>query len=338
MYFNQEKVIENKIIFSFSSEESELDIAYGTDKNFLYGCAISIASILLNNKDKILKFHIFTDTFEEKDNEKFCELAKLHNSNINIYIVNCLWLKNLPNDKNWSYAIYFRFIAVDILYNYTKKILYLDCDIICKGNIRELIETDIRNVIAAVATDRDSIWWKKRALTLETPNIAKGYFNSGVILINLENWEAEYITKKAIGMLSNKKTTKKITYPDQDVLNILLSENIIFIKKIYNTQYSINYELKTSKKNQYPNPITNETIFIHYIGPTKPWHIWSEYPSTFYFKKAKDNSPWAKESLMHPQTANQFRYSAKHMFRKGIYIASLFQYLQYFLKKLLSRI
>ncbi|WP_349254600.1 glycosyltransferase [Escherichia coli] len=34
----------------------------------------------------------------------------------------------------------------------------------------------------------------------------------------------------------------------------------------YNTRYSINYELK----DKVDNPVNDDTVFIHYVGPTKP--------------------------------------------------------------------
>ncbi|MCW2257053.1 lipopolysaccharide biosynthesis glycosyltransferase [Providencia alcalifaciens] len=62
----------------------------------------------------------------------------------------------------------------------------------------------------------------------------------------------------------------------QDALNITLTGKVKFIDKKYNSQFSINYELKKDKK----TIINNNAILIHYIGLTKPWHSWGEYKST----------------------------------------------------------
>lgn len=66
-------------------------------------------------------------------------------------------------------------------------------------------------------------------------------------------------------MLSDPEIVK-ITHPDQDVLNMLLADKLVYADIKYNTQFSLNYQLKESFK----NPVTNDTVFIHYIGPTKP--------------------------------------------------------------------
>lgn len=65
---------------------------------------------------------------------------------------------------------------------------------------------------------------------------------------------------------------------------MLLADKLIFADIKYNTQFSLNYQLKES----FINPVTNNTIFIHYIGPTKPRHDWArDYPVSQAFMEAK---------------------------------------------------
>lgn len=87
-------------------------------------------------------------------------------------------------------------------------------------------------------------------------------------MINTAQWAAQQVSARAIAML-NEPEIIKITHPDQDVLNMLLADKLIFADIKYNTQFSLNYQLKES----FINPVTNDTIFIHYIGPTKPGMI-----------------------------------------------------------------
>ncbi|MFA1645939.1 MAG: glycosyltransferase, partial [Enterobacteriaceae bacterium] len=52
-------------VFDYDCREiksnDSLNIAFGIDKNFLFGCGVAIASILLNNKSLNFEFHVFTD-------------------------------------------------------------------------------------------------------------------------------------------------------------------------------------------------------------------------------------------------------------------------------------
>ena len=301
--------------------KNTLDIAFGIDRNFLFGCGVAIASILLNNSEISCEFHVFTDYISDKDKLYFSDLAKQYNSRINIYVINCDKLKSLPSTKNWTYATYFRFIIADYFYNKHEKILYLDADIACKGSIKELLDYQFStNEIAAVVAERDVEWWQNRASVLTTPQLASGYFNAGFLLINIDEWNLNNISSKAIEMLRDPDWVSKITHLDQDVLNVLLNGKVKFISGKYNTRYSINYELK----DKVDNPVNDDTVFIHYVGPTKPWHEWADYPVSRSFLIAKAASPWCKEDLLKPVNSNQYRYCAKHKFKQKHYIEKCF--------------
>lgn len=337
MYFKKEDVITETLCFSYipvDPDKNPLNIAFGTDKNFLFGCAIAITSILIKNPKQQLAFHIFTDTLNEDSRKRFQALAEQYHTTITLYKVNCEWLKRLPSTKNWSYAIYFRFLVTDYFYQQLDKIIYLDSDIVCNGSLQELTTLNIgENIVAAVA-EGESSWWEKCAQRLETPSIKNGYFNSGFLLINIANWHKHDVTTKTMAMLSDPQIANRISYPDQDILNMLLPGNIQFLDKKYNTQFSLNYELKCKTGEAYPHPITESTVFIHYIGPTKPWHEWAQYPSSRYFYSAKESSPWKDVPLEKATSANQLRYSAKHEMHKIKILKSIKHYILYFIKKI----
>ncbi|MEE3663329.1 lipopolysaccharide 3-alpha-galactosyltransferase [Brenneria sp. g21c3] len=337
MYFDKKVVINKKITLNndlLTAENETFNIAYGIDRNFIFGCGISIASILLNNKDMNFTFHIFTDFFSPQDIIDFQNLCQQYNTQIIIYIVNCEELKQLPSTKNWSYATYFRFVIADFFYNVLNSILYLDADIICKGSIRNLQKVNIENHLAAVVTEGEKEWWDKRAIALGDHNISNGYFNAGFLLINITQWGTEDISRAAMALLAKDEIKERISFLDQDILNILLVERVVFVSKAYNTQYSINYELKKIKKHIIP--ITQDSVLVHYIGPTKPWHEWaSYYECSSYFLTAKKNSPWYDSKLLKAHTASQLRYSAKHQLHNRKLLLGLKSYASYFLKKIL---
>ncbi|EEE1545313.1 lipopolysaccharide 3-alpha-galactosyltransferase, partial [Salmonella enterica] len=261
-YF-EEEVIQQTLDYNYAqhSDANKFNIAYGIDKNFLFGCGVSIASVLLANPEKALAFHVFTDSFGPEDRQRFDALAKQYATQIVIYLIDCERLKSLPSTKNWTYATYFRFIIADYFSDKTDRVLYLDADIACKGSIQELVDLNFaENEIAAVVAEGELEWWTKRSVSLATPGLASGYFNAGFILINIPLWTAENISKKAIEMLKDPEVVQRITHLDQDVLNILLVNKARFVDKKFNTQFSLNYELKDSVI----NPVDADTVFIHY--------------------------------------------------------------------------
>ncbi|UMR98313.1 lipopolysaccharide 3-alpha-galactosyltransferase [Escherichia coli] len=334
LIFQEAGFINSVIDYNYKLETNTLclDIAYGIDKNFLFGCGISIASILKCNEKSNLCFHVFTDYFGEDDYKYFDSLALLYKTRIKIYLINGERFRSLPCTSNWTYATYFRFIIADYFTNKVSKVLYLDADIICQGTIEPLIYYTFPEwIVAMVVAEGKKEWWEKRALSLGVAGIAGGYFNAGFLFINTKRWSTEQISARAIKMLSDPGIVKKIKYLDQDVLNILLTNKLIFTDVKYNTQFSLNYYLKEN----FENPITNDTIFIHYIGPTKPWHDWAwDYHASSAFMAAKNASPWKHSELLKPINSNQLRYSAKHMLKKHQYIKGFINYLYYFIDKI----
>ncbi|MFP3014640.1 MAG: glycosyltransferase [Arsenophonus sp.] len=334
MYFNNKEIIVAIYeFFSTDAKNSQFHIAYGADINFSLGTAISICSILHFNKNYTFHFYIFTDSISERELKKYDELTKLYNIKITILLIKTFQLEKLPTNKLWSHAIYFRFIIADYFYHKINKILYLDSDVICLGDISELFRINLRKYIVAAVPEIDENLCKNRAEILEIPEIANVYFNSGVMLINSENWYKNKITKKTINMLLGKNSSEKFIFYDQDTLNILLLNQVLFLDKKFNTQFSINYELG----NKISFPIINDIKFIHYVGPTKPWNTWSVYPSTDPFITIKEKSPWKTAKLISESTSNQYRYAAKHMFNKKKYIQYLLNYLYYFFIKVLHK-
>lgn len=99
-YF-EEEVIQQTLDYNYAqhSDADKFNIAYGIDKNFLFGCGVSIASVLLANPEKALAFHVFTDFFDSEDQQRFEALAKQYATQIVVYLIDCERLKSLPSTK-----------------------------------------------------------------------------------------------------------------------------------------------------------------------------------------------------------------------------------------------
>ncbi|NUF26578.1 UDP-D-galactose:(glucosyl)LPS alpha-1,3-D-galactosyltransferase [Gilliamella bombicola] len=335
MYFNANNIIKKRIRFGLSHDANQLNIAYGIDKNFFLGCAVSITSILLANPNLDFSFHIFTNYINDDLELKLEQLADKYNTNITIYLVDDNSLSHLPTTKNWTIATYFRFIVADYFYEKMDKILYLDADITCKGSLQELVTLKFDDNIAYVVTEKDPIWWNKCATRLNEHKLSSGYFNAGFLLIDLKKWKEFSVNSKALELLSDSNLSENFTHLDQDVLNIILLEKVKYLDRKYNQQVSINYELKYKSSVNGYSPILDETILIHYIGPTKPWHKWArDYKCSQYFLDAKSASPWKSTSLLSAITATQWRYCAKHRLHQKKLLSGLICYLKYCLRKI----
>ncbi|EDX7330764.1 lipopolysaccharide glucosyltransferase RfaJ, partial [Salmonella enterica subsp. enterica serovar Florida] len=233
-----------------NNDDNVLNISYGVDENYLDGVGVSIASVVLNNNIP-LAFHIICDSYSPCFVKYIERLAVQHHIKISLYLIKVESLEVLPQTKVWSRAMYFRLFAFDYLSKKVNTLLYLDADVVCKGSLQDLLQLDLTEKIAAVVKDVDSIQNKVNE-RLRAFNLQGGYFNSGVVFVNLKLWKENALTEKAFLLLAGKEANS-FKYPDQDVLNILLQDKVIFLPRPYNTIYTIKSELKDKSHKKYSN-------------------------------------------------------------------------------------
>lgn len=316
----------------YDSDTKTLNISYGIDENYLDGVGVSITSVILHNK-KNIAFHVICDNYSSKFITKIEQLSIEYKVKIVLYSINVNNLDTLPQTKIWSRAMYFRLFAFDYFANTFERLLYLDADVICKGSIIELNDLDFLGNTAAVIKDVDSIQNKVND-RLQPYNLQGRYFNSGVVLVNLYEWSNAALTIKALTLLKSGTKGINFKYPDQDVLNILLKDKVIFLPREYNTIYTIKSELKDKTHSKFKNIISDKTKLIHYTGATKPWHSWACYPSVIYYKKAHQKSPWKHDVAKTAKTIVEFKKRYKHLLVQHHYFEGIVAGLAYLYRKI----
>lgn len=134
---------------------SGLDIAYGIDRNFLFGAAVSMQSVAMYNSGIALRFHLFTDYIDDDYLIRVDQFTqKNKNVEVKIYVVSKKFIDIFPSLKQWSYATFFRLVAFQILSDSVEKLLYIDADVICKGSLSGLLDIHFENdKYAAVIKD-----------------------------------------------------------------------------------------------------------------------------------------------------------------------------------------
>ncbi|KFX02783.1 hypothetical protein KP22_17740 [Pectobacterium betavasculorum] len=329
MYFNKEIIIEREIDFIGirNNEKNVFNIAYGIDRNFIFGAAISATSIIINNT-KPLAFHFFMDHIDDEIIHQFESMANKFNVNIHLYQVNTQLLSDLP-DKKWPCSAYFRLVAFDYLDDQVDTLLYLDADVMCKGSINDLYELRFGKNICAIVPD--IIETREQCATrLARPEIKESYFNSGIMFTHLKSWADNQLTERTLSFIKENTSLK---YPDQDALNILLYGKTIILPRKFNCIYSIKSELKDKTHQAYKKIINDESVFIHYVGTTKPWNEWGQYPSTVYFSHAYQQSTWSDVPLIVANTPIQWKKKSKHEIGKGKLIKGILSRIKYLIEK-----
>lgn len=173
-----------------------------------------------------------------------------------------------PTTDRYPYAMYYRLFAAKLLPQTIDKILYLDPDIVIKGNLDDLYQIDMDRYYFGAATHVD--WGLSRINQLRL-NYENGiYVNSGVLLMNLKELRQSQ-DELAIGQYIDK--FKPLLFlPDQDVLSAMYPDKILEIDAtIYNMTERIFLKNNLFQREKGLQWIDDKCKIIHYIGRNKPW-------------------------------------------------------------------
>lgn len=263
-------------------------IVLAADDNYAMPCGVCITSILTNNKSEDIKIAILTTGLNDDNINRFKQTASRFNRGIEIKIIEDSIFQGLQVSDRFPQSIYFRFL-IPILFPQEKIALYLDCDIVVNGDIKPLFNVDLASYACACVGDQcgDDIRLKN-----SVPGV-KVYFNSGVMLLNLEYWRKHNISKKCIEYISNHGD---LIYPDQEALNNVLIEQVKIIGYEWNFQellYLCAKELFLSRdKWQTVEQAKLNPVIIHYTRHLKPWHVECEHPLKDLFIDYQKVSGW----------------------------------------------
>ena len=191
-----------------------------------------------------------------------------------------------PLLRHYTKEMYFRLLAHQVLPDKLERILYLDPDIVAINPISEFYRTDFDGhcFVAAEHEITGKILRIFNNLRLGTLK-AKGYYNAGVLLMNLTQLRKE---DRANGLLPFiKKKKRRLFLPDQDILNVLYWDSIKSVDSFHYNYDPRRFEL-LHKGRKALEKIRRNTVFIHYCGGEKPWN--KDYKRTlgcFYQKYAQ---------------------------------------------------
>ncbi len=135
----------------------------------------------------------------------------------------------------------------------------------------------------------------------ENPNLNRidydrsfGYFNAGVLLINLQYWRTYRLQDAFLKCM--KECGVKLIYHDQDVLNFVLYDKKLWLPLKYNVQngflFKSRYQLFSCKSDYELKEAQNHPAIIHYTL-SKPWKNYSMSPYKSKFVEIRRMTKWA---------------------------------------------
>ena len=200
-----------------------------------------------------------------------------------------------------SYAAYARIFIPQILHD-ENRVLYIDCDTLVNGSFSELFEIDLQGRPFALGVDCVPYSYRK-VINLPSPN---PYYNSGVMLIDLEAWRSRRCTERFLDELRSPAGPNPLG--DQDIFCrafrgeiALLPPKWNFISHFFLFSYSGlarvvgGTDCLVFSKEQYDDARRDPRVF-HFLGHTlgRPWYTSSRHPMREAYRRAAADADLAK--------------------------------------------
>lgn len=268
---------------------NDMHIVLSADDNYARPLAVTMTSVLCNKaEDDALFFHVLDGGITNSNKQKLYRLIKKFSSTLNFipvqdHIFSGLDLRIL-SDSHVTRAAYYRILLPSLLPE--ERCIYMDCDIICRSSLDELWRTTLASCPVAAVRDIDA---DRHADRLGLPQ----YFNSGLLLMNLNAMRKEKIQEQCLQFI--REHSERIVMHDQDVLNCVLDGRIHKLGMTWNCQVAKTHKCKETGF----HALSRTANILHFIGHRKPW-IWGcRTPGRMEYWKYLQQTPWCESRLMH---------------------------------------
>ncbi len=232
---------------------------------------------------------------------------------------------------NGSYAAFFKLFALPAVrrrYPQIKKLVYIDSDTVVTGPLDELAGIDMgENDVSCVyelfpATER-----KRLKLTPSAQTV-----NSGVCVIDADNWEKHGVENRIIALLQDREYTDRLLFADQDVLNSQRAAAMQRLPVKYNVT-TFNYYLRPTSKyvrrfrigpgfysDQEVEDAVRTPAVVHYLSLMlgRPWDVPNANPFTGIYERYKseclpdETMPGKRRGLLRKMIRNVLLWMYRH--------------------------
>ena len=250
-----------------------------TNKGAFIGLIALVNSILQNcNEDDLnnLYFHLLIDLDETEKLENLIKQSKLtfnydiaefDNPSSRKFIIDTM---NTNIHDGIKHILNFGRFFISSIYNNLNKIIYIDCDMICQGDITELRDEyfhllDDDNQLLAVKCDNQGDVSKT---VLDKYNISSHnfkYFNAGIFITSLANWRQNNIEDQLLYWMKENKEHSLFNLGTQPILNITFINKVKYIDSRWNT---LGLGGNTRLRRKY----LNNGKILHWNGARKWWN------------------------------------------------------------------
>ena len=301
--------------------DNTVNIVYTPAMNAIYMTIVSMYSVLINNRNQMIKFFIIVDEdFDADFAEMFKKLKNIQNCFDIVFVKTSIYSYKAISDKLYVNPRFHIFNLHELIN--VDKVLCLSSYSIVNDEITELYETNLENNSCAACE-----YIYSNECNPKFKFVSNNVFNNNILLVNLKRWKDKKYSDKLFAnkFYTDKLVTNNFVVDDLDCFNLIVDDckQLDFKWNYTENWYRKNSVLSCSSETirQYNNFLSHaeKPSIITFIGP-KPidsakcknsyTNLWWKYAEqTPIYKDIKQFREINKYKLTTTTAKNSFKYT-----------------------------
>ena len=205
-------------------KKNEFAVVLASDNRGILPLSVTVFSLLNTaGPETFYKIYVLSDGIDGENRASVERLAAPFDCRLEfIDVSGILEEHDFPHTEQWPVPAWGRVFIPELLKEERGNILYLDIDVLVCRDLTELFRTNMDGKAVGVVFENFSRPGSHFNERLEMPLTCTGYFNSGVLLMNVDVFRERNLVRAVLDYAVTHRD--RLTCPDQDALNGALCE------------------------------------------------------------------------------------------------------------------
>ena len=277
-----------------------MNIVYSSNDNYARHLAASMTSLLDNNREAPeICIWILNVGLSEENIRKLSQCAERFGRAIRIVDFSDIRAR-FPAEKiptlTFSIETYARLFLAELLPESVHRAMWVDCDTVILGDIREMYGCDMHGKLAASVVDQPNFGLE---LSRRDADIPGGiYFCAGVFVADLDLWRQEKLSEQFLAYFAERNGN--MMFLDQAIMNHVLHgrvHKLPFRCQVITPSLFLSYGQMCKRwgepfytKAEYVQG-KRRPLVVHYTV-FRPWKRWCLHPMKRYYRKYVKQTPY----------------------------------------------
>jgi lipopolysaccharide biosynthesis glycosyltransferase len=284
-----------------------MHIACAADAGYVMHSAAMLHSALTEH-GACLHIHYLRDReFPSDDSRRLESMCASFGATLTFHEVEPEALTGLPIQSRFGAAMWYRTFLPELLAD-VARVVYLDVDTLVLSSLAPLFSIDLGAHDLAAVPNVFMEYHRDRLVDLAIEQ--RAYFNSGVLVLNLDAMRASDFSRRLIELV--RADAGRLIWPDQDALNLVARGRWLALHPRWNSMNSFRSRPHLAEdlfgEDAARDAVRNPAI-RHFEGPdsNKPWHILHSRDERRLYRLHREATPWPTYALEGATAANRVR-------------------------------